>query len=355
MTGRQCITLCVTNYNGEAYLEETLSAAVERAGLFVEILLVDNGSDDGSLELVRRRFPAVRVVALGENRGASAARNRGWREAVSDRVLFLDNDVRLCGQCVERLSAALDAGKNAVAAMPSVLYANDPGIVQYDGAGCHYLGLMSIHNGNGKRANQDKRTRSIDSLITACFLADRTRWGDGDPFDENLFIYLEDHDFGMRIRLRGGEILSVPEASCLHREGTEGLSLRKTGRYTPVRLDNLIRNRWQIIAKNYSVRTLALFAPVFLVYELCQFSIVVARGWLGSWTSSVEWMIANRADLRERRAAVQGSRAVPDREFLEGGPIPFADQLAESGPARLARGALDAFSRLYWNLVRRAL
>lgn len=355
MTREAPPTLCVINYNGEAYLEETLRAAKERADLFAEILLLDNHSNDGSVALVNRQFPEVRTVVLGENRGPSAARNRGWREAKTDRILFVDNDVVLSGRCVELLCEALDSHTGAVAAMPSVLYAGDPGTVQYDGAGVHYLGQMTLHGQNSPRAGQERAIRSIDSLVTACFLVDRGRWGDDDPFDENLFIYFEDHDFGIRIRLRGGEILSVPDAACLHREGTEGLSLRKTGKYTANRVKNVIRNRWQVIVRNYSARTLLLLAPALLLYEFSQLLMVIARGWLGPWVSSLWWMIANGGDLMRRRAAIQRSRVLPDREILGGGPIPLADQIASNRIARAARCTLDFLVQQYWRLVRRAI
>lgn len=355
MTHRPDLTLCVINFNGEAYLEDTLRAAVERASHFLEILLIDNASTDGSVNLARRLFPAVRIVPLAENRGPSAARNRAWREAVTDRLLVLDNDVVLHGKCVEILSEALDANSRAVAAMPSVIYAADPEKVQYDGAGCHYLGLMTLHNQEANRAEQDRAVRKIDSLVTACFLADRSRWGGGDPFDENLFIYFEDHDFGMRIRIGGGEILSVPEAACLHREGTEGLSLRRTGRYTGRRVENVIRNRWQIVARNYSARSLLLLAPALLVYELSQLAAAAAKGWLRPWASSARWMAANRGALLRKRRAIQRGRAAPDRDFLRGDPIPFTGHLAKTPLERAAKGALDAFVRFYWALVRRAL
>ena len=121
--GRVRVSLCMINYNGEAYLRGSLPAALRQSARFEEILLIDNGSTDGSLELVTREFPTVRVVRLGENRGACGARNAGIRAAKTDLLLFLDNDVMLLDGCVERLVRALDAQPDAVIAAPSVMYA----------------------------------------------------------------------------------------------------------------------------------------------------------------------------------------------------------------------------------------
>ncbi len=355
MTSRPDLTLCVINYNGKAYLEETLRAAVEQSDLFSRILLVDNGSDDGSVDLVKNEFPSVQLILRGENEGPAAARNRGWRRATTNRILFLDNDVALTRHCVQALTEALDSHSDAVTAMPTILYASDPETVQYDGAELHYLGHMILHYENLPRAKQEMSIRKIGSVVTSCFLVDRARWGNGDPFDESFFIYFEDHDFGIRVRLRGGEILSVRGAACFHREGTEGLSLRKTGRYTRRRVTLLIRNRWQIIARCYSARTLLFLSPLLFFYEFTLFLTVVARGWIVPWTLAVAWMIKHGNELFRRRRTVQQSRLLSDREIMRGGPIPLTEQMAGNRMERMAKSALNFVVQQYWNLVHRAI
>jgi GT2 family glycosyltransferase len=111
-------SLCVVNYNGLRYLRETLAAAVRNASELTEIIVFDNASTDGSAELAEKEFPAVKVVRLGENRGPGPARNAALDRAVSDRVLIVDNDVRLTEHCAELMSAALDLEPNAAVCMP---------------------------------------------------------------------------------------------------------------------------------------------------------------------------------------------------------------------------------------------
>lgn len=171
-------TLCIINHNGERYLADTLAAATSDDQPFGEILLVDNASTDGSLEIARERFPGVRIVQLAANRGPGAARNAGAREAAHDRILFIDNDVVLFPGCAELLGAALDALPEAAFAMPAVIRAPEGSTVQYDVAGAHFLGLMIIQNADLPVTELPVQPRPIDSLITACFLADRRRWGE---------------------------------------------------------------------------------------------------------------------------------------------------------------------------------
>src|SRR5262245_52914772 len=119
--------------------------------------------------------------------GPGAARNVGFKAAASDRILFLDNDVSLAPYCPDRLTEALDENPRAAVAMARILYAHHQEIIQYDGADSHFLGLMMLQNANKPCASATTQTRRIDSVVTACFLIDRCRWGDGDPFDEAFF------------------------------------------------------------------------------------------------------------------------------------------------------------------------
>ncbi len=350
------VTLCMINHNGEAILEQSVGAAVARSHLFSRIIIVDNRSSDGSIALVKRLFPSVRIVSMDKNRGAAAARNRAWREAGGGgTILFIDNDVILEDGCVERLSAALDDHPAAVAAMPAVLYAADRERVQYDGADSHYIGVVSLRHAGRAAAELDGAVTPIGSLITACFLFDGDRWGKDEPFDDAFFIYLEDHDLGLRIRMRGGTILSVPAARCLHGEGAVDLSLRSTGRQTPLRIKELVRNRWQIIWKNYSAKTIVLLLPMFAIYEIAQIGGVIAGGWIGPYSRAATWFIRNLRSIARRRREAQRRRVVPDGELLTGGPLPFAGEWKPGGPERVARSLLDSFSRLYWRIIHRAV
>ena len=102
-------TLCVINYNGANVLPDALEAACRLTDRFGEMLVIDNGSTDGSVETVERHFSPFRVVRLGANLGAGGARNAGLRKAASDLILFIDNDVALTAACVDELVGAMES------------------------------------------------------------------------------------------------------------------------------------------------------------------------------------------------------------------------------------------------------
>lgn len=342
-------TLCIINFNGLRHLKRTLPAVLGIASEFAEILLVDNASTDGSVAFVETGFPSVRIVRLDSNDGPGAARNAGLLAARTELVLFIDNDVVPEPGCAARLAAALEAHPKAALAAPRILYAHNPGIVQYDGADNHYLGLMILHHQDMPRDGAGAELRTVDGVVTAAFMAARSRL-EGERFDPSFFIYAEDHDFGLRLRLLGAEILSVPEALCLHGDGTDGLSLRANG-YTKLRAYLVIRNRWLMILKNYSVRSMLVLAPAFLVFELGQLAIAAKKGWLPEWWAALRWLVAHRGEVMAERRRIQARRRVGDRELLRGGAVPFRAEISTTAAERFARQLFDGFAIAYWRVA----
>jgi GT2 family glycosyltransferase len=345
-------SLCVVNYNGLRYLRETLAAAVRHASELAEIIVFDNASTDGSADQAEKEFPTVKVVRLGENRGPGPARNAALDRAVSDRVLIVDNDVRITAHCAELMSAALDAQPNAAVCMPSVIYAHKPDTVQYDGAENHFLGQQIVRNSDVPLAALSLEVRKVGSLITAAFMVDRSRLPADMRFDESFFIYLEDHDFGVRTRLLGKDVLSVPEAHVLHAEGTEGLSLRQLGKYSSMRVFCIIRNRWLFIWKNLSARTLIVLFPLMVVYELAQLAVAIKKGWFPEWWRSFRWVLGHLGEIAAKRKAVQRTRVLSDTQVMQGGRLPFRQELVSGRVEALARRFLDGLTVLYWQLVK---
>lgn len=263
-------------------------------------------------------------------------------------ILFVDNDVILTPDCTVYLIKALKDNLRAIVATPRVIYAHDKKTIQYEGSYCHYLGFMILHKGNLSVKASKLEERGMGSLVSACFLVDRKKWTSDDPFDRTFFMYFEDHDFGIRTRAFGHEILSVPSACCYHYEGTEGLSLRKSGNYSKLRVFLLMRNRWQLILKNYEPKTLLVLTPMFLIYEIFQFLGVLKKGWIVEWFKAISWIAIHPIEILKKRRFVQNTRTIPDREILQDGPIPFTKYLTKSYIEEIATNLLDRLTIYYW-------
>ena len=350
MTARR-ISVGIVNHNGESYLPETLRAVARLGPAVDDVLLIDSGSSDRGCVLVREQFPHVRVIELGSNLGPGAARNRAIREATHDRVLLIDNDVEPDPGSVPVLDAALDGHSTAVLAMAAVLYAQAPNTVQYVGAVPHFLGTQTLLHADTPAAQLNDGVRVVGTAITCCVMVDRARFRDRRWFDERLFFYLEDHEFGLRASLQGYDCLIVPAARCLHRAGTIGVSIRQTGRFTPVRVRHTIRNRWLTVLMQYQPGTLLRFAPALAAFEVLQLLGAARKGWIGHWL----WAAGSTARmlphvLRVRRA-MGTSRRRRDLEILTAGPFPFNSRWRPSSLERAARRSLDLISQLNWRLA----
>ena len=346
-------SVVIVNYNGAHYLRAALRAIRHAGSDFAEVILADNGSDDDSVRVAREELPAVRLLRLDRNYGSATARNAGFKAATRNRVLFLDCDVQLTAGCAEKLNAALDDEPQAVAAMPAVVYEHNLSLVQYSGADSHFLGLLSKRDADVRVDTlRGRNPASLGTIITCCFLLDRERWGDRPPFDDSFFTLFEDFEFGLRSRVLGHKVLSVPSATIYHGQGTEGLSIRRTGRYTPLRVYLLVRNRWQVVLKNYQARTLVLLLPALLLYEIFQLALMLKKGWWREWLRALGWLVRYRAALVRKRREVQAARRTPDREILSSGPLPFTGYLTTGRLERAGKQVLDAATNSYWRAVR---
>lgn len=349
------ISLCVINFNGAGVLGNSLAAACQLRHRFDEMLVIDNGSSDGSADSVARDYPPFRVVRLASNLGAGGARNAGLREARNARILFIDNDVALTDRCITRLGEALADYPSASLAAATIVYAHKRDTIQYDGAQCHFLGAQVLLDENRLIASVPPAVREVGSLSTCAFLADRSRLPAGVTFDETYFYMFEDHDFGIRVRMQASGVLSVTDAYCYHGTGTEGLSIRQLGTYSTKRIYYLIRNRWLVILKNFSFRTLLVLTPFYLIYEMAQGAIAIKKRWHREWLQALVWIMRNfPAVLRERRK-VQATRRVGDREFLVGGPLPFRGELTAGRVERFLLGLLNGAARAYWFVASRLI
>ena len=343
--------VCVINHQGAAFLESTLRAIEACDAEISERVLIDGGSTDDSLAIATRH-PAFRVVELGTNLGPGAARNRGLEETRSRRVLFVDADVSIEPGCAAGLAEALARDPRAAVAVPVVRYADDPGRIQYAGADAHFLGVLAPREADRPFPLPDTGVREVGAAITACFMTERVRLGTV-RFDESFFIYQEDLDFSLRLRSGGASILLVPGTSCLHGPGTPGLSLRATGRYAPLRVFCLIRNRWQVILVGYSTGTLARLSPALVAYEAAQVAAALGNGWIREWLRAASWLLRHAGEVTVKRRRVQEERTVGDLALLSGGPIPIRPEAAHGRIARAGLGGLERWTALVWRLARR--
>lgn len=210
----------VVNWNGGEQNLACIGSLYAQGPELGLIVLVDNGSHDGSCELVERHFPQVRVLRHGANLGFGAGSNAGLEQAFAagaETVLFFNNDATLPAGTLRTLLDALERLPAAGLVGPRVLYADDPGRVWSAGGAVTWRQNLTRLVGHGKRDGPRYRsTREVDFLAGCVLLVRAATLRDVGGFDAELFAYNEDVDLALRARAAGHGSWLVGEASALH-------------------------------------------------------------------------------------------------------------------------------------------
>ena len=345
----------VVNWNGKHYLDECLAALLAQSPPPLEVILVDNHSDDGSREHVAARFPQVRILDTGANLGPAAARNLGVGQARSARVLLVDNDVVVAPGCAGALLQCLDQDPGCALAQARSVCADDPETVHYDAADLHYLGMLVLHNWFVPRARAAAPAGPVGAAVALCILVDKAAFEAVGGFYPRLFILYEDNELAWKLRLSGRTLRLVPSALCRHKGGTAGLSVRGPHTPYPARRTFLhTRNRALVVRTCMHWRTLVMTWPARAVYGGVQFAFALARGHLGAWLQAQRELLLAWPEVFARRRTIQAMRRVPDRELLVALPLTLNPHIAARGVAAGLRHLLDLGFALWWRLTRRA-
>ena len=209
----------VVNWNRGEDTLECLRSLEQQTYPRIRIIVVDNGSEDGSPESIQRNFPGVELIRLPRNTGFAGGFNRGIERALSqggDCVLILNNDTVSDRQMVEKLVGNLQTG--AGIAFPKIYYYHDPLRIWSVGAQRQFLTLEMTDKATGQldRGQWDE-VRERDYVTGCALLVQREVFEKVGLFDERYFAYYEDMDFSFRVRKAGFRMRLVPKALLWHK------------------------------------------------------------------------------------------------------------------------------------------
>ncbi|MCK5236968.1 MAG: glycosyltransferase family 2 protein [Deltaproteobacteria bacterium] len=272
------ISIVIVNYDGKELLRECLGTVFAEKKVSFEVIVVDNGSSDGSVEFLHEKYPDVKVVENKHNTGFAPANNQAILMARGKYILTLNNDTELAEGFIKEISTAAELSEDDVGMWaPKILSIFDKETI--DSVGGLLLYPDGIGRGRGRMEKDTGQFNEVEEVLlpSACAaLYRKTMLDHIGLFDEDFFAYCEDTDLGLRARSYGWRCFSVPSAVVYHHYSATG------GRYSSLKAYLVERNRAWVAVKNLPL-TLLLKSPFYTLYRylLQLLSVFGGRGSAG--------------------------------------------------------------------------
>lgn len=267
------ISIIIVNYNGKRFLETSIPSILNQTFKDYEIILVDNGSSDDSIEYISSHYHQIKIITNQKN-SFSAGNNAGIRQAKGSYFFIVNNDVELERNCLQELMAAIKKSKANVGMWATkILNFYNRKIIDNTGLLIYQDGLS---RGRGRLETDRGQYQEIDEV---CFpsgcaaLYKREVINEIGLLDDDFIFFSEDVDLGLRIRLAGWTCLYVPRAIVYH------MYSATSGRYSPQKAFLAERNRFWVAVKIFPLGLLLLNPYYSLKRYLYQiYGILTKRG-----------------------------------------------------------------------------
>jgi hypothetical protein len=254
------IAAIIPNFNGKEMLGRCLVSLRAQVPAPTEIVVVDNGSSDGSCDMVRADFPDVKLIALDTNTGFAAANNMAAGNTDCEFLLLVNND------CVAQpgwLAALLEAmGDDVGAVTSSMRNVKDTSLLDSAGGVIDDMGFSWDRGLGQPAANFTAREEVLFPCGGATLLRRSALEEPSTIFWDRLFMYLEDVDLGIRLWSRGWRVLFEPSAVTLHEHSATG------SRYPVMKETACVRNRLLVLRRHLPSRKLSRLMPLLVLWQV---------------------------------------------------------------------------------------
>jgi len=258
------VSVIVLNWNGKKHAGECLESLFKQTYKDYEILFVDNSSSDGSVEFVKKRFPAekypkLRILPSGGNWGQGGGDNFGIKRAKGKYVVLLDNDTKADKDFLKEAVKVAEKDPKVGAVVAKLMFYDKPNLINSVGHGvfvdgsCVDLGIREEDKGQYDEVKEIFSANAAGILYRKDALEDTAI--EGEYLDADFFTYYEDVDLGFRLRLAGWKIYINPKAIVWHKMNVSTSQVSNLGLYSG------IRNKPFFILKNYPTSLLAKYGP----------------------------------------------------------------------------------------------
>lgn len=305
------VTVVIPTWNGADLLDRySLPSLSLQTFRDFRVVVVDNGSSDGTADYIAAQWPDATVIALDHNCGFARAVNVGIHAAQSEFVALLNNDVELDSRWLEELVAALDADASAGCATGKMLRYDDRQMIVSAGDVITWDGMV---NGRGKGETDTGQLDTAEHVFSATGGASiyrRSAFELVGLFDEDFFAYVEDVDWGFRAQLAGLTCWYTPRARSYHVGGAT--SKKVSGLFSYM----MVRNSSWMIIKNFPTSMMIRNAPRIAIALLLRSLRSIRSG--ARWPVVRAWIaaVAGLPRMLRKRRLIQAGRKV-DVAYLD--------------------------------------
>jgi GT2 family glycosyltransferase len=270
------LAIILLNYGGAKDTEECVRSLEKSTYRDFEIIIVDNGSRDGSVERLRGACPDALLLVNEKNLGFAEGNNVGIRRAFQDEcryILLLNNDTVVEPNTLGELVNGFSSRENVGIVGGKILYYDQPDVLWFAGGYFNEHSAFGRHDGIGKHDSPAfSQARTSNYMTGCCLLARREVFDAVGLLAKEYFAYLEDVEFCVRARQKGFSILYVPTARVYHKVS------RTSSWDSPMYLYLNLRNKLLFLRRNAAVADWLPHVPRLLSFYVRQFARVILRG-----------------------------------------------------------------------------
>ncbi|MBE5867417.1 MAG: glycosyltransferase family 2 protein [Lachnospiraceae bacterium] len=268
------VTVVIPNYNGMKYLENCIEALMTQTGPELQIIVVDNGSSDSSVNFLKRRYPQVWIKEQSINTGFCHAVNVGIRNCHTKYVILLNNDTQVLPGFIQALVDVMEKPGNekVFSASAQMLDMNNPELIDDAGDLVCALG-WAFARGKGKPAEKYDKPKEVFAACAGAAIYRRNVFECIGFFDESHFAYLEDIDIAYRAKIQGYRNVYEPAAKVLHAGSASSGS-----RYNPFKTKLTTANNIYTFWKNMPIIQWLFNLPLLLLGYLIKALFFYRKG-----------------------------------------------------------------------------
>ncbi|MEW5760322.1 MAG: glycosyltransferase family 2 protein [Candidatus Thermoplasmatota archaeon] len=253
------VSIIILNWNGMAYLEECLKSVFDLEYKNFEVILVDNASTDCSVDLVKEKFPQVKIIVNEENFGFAKGNNIGIKSAGGEYIVLLNNDTKVDKKWLSELVRVADENENVGMCASKMLFYAQPDTINSTGMQIWISGGTSDRGFGKKDIGQFDSLEDVIGPCAGAALYKKNMLDYIGFFDEDYFMYFEDTDLALRGLFQGWKCKFVPSAIVYHKYQASAKKVKNEVVYY-----YMVRNSWYNVFKFFPCGTL----PLTIMYKL---------------------------------------------------------------------------------------